>query len=83
MHDFVFQSITNNSPSWCPRAGADHGLVHRLPVPDPGLLPGLPGGEGRRLDGRVRPRQPDRSAQNAGLRHLRRRAVVGAGTLFA
>lgn len=28
-----------------PHAGADHSLVHRLPVPHPGLLPGLPGGE--------------------------------------
>lgn len=37
------------------RAGAHHSLVHRLPVSDPGILPGLPGGEGRRLHGRVRP----------------------------
>lgn len=64
----------------CVCVGADHSLVHRLPVSDPGLLPGLPGGEGRRLHGRAQPRQPHRSAQPAGLRHLRRRTVVGAGT---
>lgn len=64
----------------CVCAGADHRLVHRLPVSDPGVLPGLPGGEGRCLHGRVQPWKPHRSAQTAGLRHLRRRSVVGAGT---
>lgn len=43
--------------------GAGHRLVHRLPVPHPGVVPGVPGGEGRE-----RP-----------LRHLRRRALVGPG----
>ena len=33
--------------------GAHHSLVHRLPVPDPGLLPGVPGGERRWLRGGV------------------------------
>lgn len=60
--------------------GADHGLVHRLPVTDPGVLPGLPGGEGRRVAGRVRPGRHRRPAQSSGFRHVRRRAVVGAGT---
>lgn len=46
-----------------PAAGAHHRLVHRLPVPDPGLLPGLLRGEG----------------VQRGVRDLRRRSVVGAG----
>ena len=59
--------------------GAHHSLVHRLPVPDPGLLPGVPGGERRRLHRGVRPRQPHRPAPDPGLRHLRRCPLVGPG----
>lgn len=48
-------------------AGADHSLVHRFPVADPGVFPGLPGGEGRRLHGRVQPRKPHSSVQTTGF----------------
>ncbi len=71
--DFMCNSV-------CVCAGADHSLVHRLPVSDPRLLLGLPGREGRRLHGCVQPWKPNCTAQPTGLRHLRRRTVVGAGT---
>ena len=63
----------------CVFVGTDHSLVHRLPVSDPGVFPGLSGGEGRCLREHVRPRKPHSPAQTAGLRHIRRRTVVGAG----
>lgn len=47
--------------------GADHGLVHRLPVSDPGLVPGVPRREGGQRD----------------VWNLRRRALVGSGKHFA
>lgn len=61
-------------------AGADHSLVHRLPVSHPGVLPCLPGGKGWRLCEHVWPGEPHGPAQRAGLWHLRWCALVGAGT---
>lgn len=66
-------------PGWCVWSGADHSVVHRLPVIDPGFLPGVPGWEGWRHRRANRHWWPLPDTSHAGLWHLCRCPLVGTG----
>ncbi len=66
-------------PGWCVRSGADYSVVHRLPVIDPGFLPGVPGREGWCHCGANIHRGPLPNTSPTGLWHLCRRPLVGTG----